>query len=423
MSAPIFIGEHMFVGVLDRVSREVGGLSPAGAPRLSLVDTVAALGRLRGVLDAVESRFLAAVDSLDDSGLDAAGVVRSVTSCSGREALRRSRRAAALAEMGNVAAGLASGAIPVETIDSLVRAADLISPEEVDGDPKLLQVCATRPADIASRQIRDWIREHQCPVDSDAQLKRQRDSRRASWFINSAGMIVCNIEFDPVTGAAVRARFEAETDVLWRSDGGRDGRPDQIRTPAQRRCDAVARLLGVASPHADDASSVAPQEGRVATTVVIVADLGVIDGTSPSGRCEIIDTGPIPASVLAHLPADTTWQGALFDGPGRPLWLGRGRRLANQSQRLISAVRDRGCVNCNAPTNRCHTHHIREWQHGGTTDIDMLVLLCPRCHTLLHEGHIRLYRQPDHTWAAAPVRAGPTGAPKFEEWESCYASG
>jgi len=401
----------MFATVIDRVVEEVRGVSPAGAARVALVDGVAALSRLRGALDAAEARFAAAIDSLDDSGLDAAGVLRSVTHCSGRQAAKKSTRGEYLAKMPRVAESLSSGRIPAETVDSLIRAADAISPEAVDSDPKLLATCEARPADLASREIRDWIRSHQSLEDAEAQLESQRKARRASWFTNSAGMMVCNIEFDPVTGAAVVAGFDAETEGLWRSDGGRDGKPNDIRTPTQRRCDAIARLLGVASPHQADSNLPDPAGGGGSTNVVVVADLSVITGADPNGRCEILDTGPVPSSVLAQLPSNTTWLGALFDGPGRPLWLGRARRLANDGQRLMAAVRDRGCVNCGAPRHRCQVHHRVEWSRGGSTDIDDLALLCQRCHTLLHEGHIRLHRQPDGSWATVPVVGDQSGGP------------
>jgi len=393
----------MFASVVDRASGQVSRLSPDGAPRAELVDGIAALSRLRGALEAAEGRFAAAIDCLADRGIDAAGVLRSVTHCSRREADKRVRRAEALVAMPGLAAEFSSSAIPSETVDALLRAAQLTSPEVVDADTKLLASCASKPADISARDIRDWIHRHQQASDAEERLDRQRKARRAMWFTNPGGMLVCNVEFDPITGAAARARLEAETDALWRSDGGRDGSPDDVRTPAQRRCDAMARLFGVPSPNEGDIGSEAAASGRVAATVVIVADIGVVNGTNPGGRCEIIDTGPVPASILATLGSDTTWRGALFDGPGRPLWLGRKRRLASADQRLMAAIRDRGCVNCAAPASRCQTHHAQHWECGGATNIDLLVMLCPRCHTLLHEGHIRLYRQADGSWICRPT--------------------
>ncbi len=398
---------HMFDDVFDRVTEEVRALSPAGLSRGGLVDGLSALGRLRGTLDAVEARFAGAISQLGDRGADAAVVLRSATHCSDREAKKRSRRAETLAAMPNVSEGLEAGLIPVEAVDSLVRAAESAGAEAVDADTKLLDLVGSRPADMAAREIRNWTRGRQSSADLEKVLQGQIQERQGCWFTGDGGMVVVHAEFDPVAGAGALARLDAETDALWRSDGGRDGCPDDIRTPAQRRCDAVARLLGAASSHPPDNTESSPKSGRVVTTVVVVADVGVVDGTNPEGRCEILDSGPIPAMVLDHLPADTTWQGALFNGPGRPLWVGRSRRLANGSQRLMASVRDGGCVNCNAPTNRCHTHHVREWQEGGNTDLDMLVLLCPRCHTLLHEGHIRLHRQSDGTWVCRPTGRRP----------------
>ncbi|WP_419917744.1 HNH endonuclease [Candidatus Poriferisocius sp.] len=30
-------------------------------------------------------------------------------------------------------------------------------------------------------------------------------------------------------------------------------------------------------------------------------------------------------------------------------------------------------------------HHIKPWEHGGKTNINNLVLLCPTCHTQTHK--------------------------------------
>ncbi|MUM24356.1 HNH endonuclease, partial [Mycobacterium sp. CBMA271] len=34
----------------------------------------------------------------------------------------------------------------------------------------------------------------------------------------------------------------------------------------------------------------------------------------------------------------------------------------------------------------CEVHHIHEWAHGGTTDIDRLTFACPAHHRLLSQG-------------------------------------
>ena len=125
---------------------------------------------------------------------------------------------------------------------------------------------------------------------------------------------------------------------------------------------------------------------RVSNQLVVVADIGVIDGTSPGGRCEIIGTGPVPSSVIGQLSPDTALAGMIFGGDGRPLWLGRSRRLASVAQHLAIAVRDRGCVDCGAPMHRCEIHHVREWENGGPTDIDNLAALCGPHHRQHHRA-------------------------------------
>jgi acetyl esterase/lipase len=37
-----------------------------------------------------------------------------------------------------------------------------------------------------------------------------------------------------------------------------------------------------------------------------------------------------------------------------------------------------------------HAHHLTHWEDGGPTDLDNLVLLCPRHHRLHHRGEITL---------------------------------
>ncbi|MGO1181738.1 MAG: HNH endonuclease signature motif containing protein [Micrococcaceae bacterium] len=51
-------------------------------------------------------------------------------------------------------------------------------------------------------------------------------------------------------------------------------------------------------------------------------------------------------------------------------------------------ARDGGCARpgCTAPASWSQGHHIRHWAEGGPTDLDNLVLLCPGCHRLVHQG-------------------------------------
>lgn len=147
--------------------------------------------------------------------------------------------------------------------------------------------------------------------------------------------------------------------------------------------------------------------------MVVVADIGVIDGTDPGGRCEIVGTGPVPASILAELSPDTRLTGMIFAGRGRPLWMGRSLRLANIHQHLAVVVRDRGCVTCGAPMQRCEIHHVREWQNGGVTDIDNLMALCG---PITERTIARTVGQPSALQAGAANRQPTLGAGTADRW-------
>jgi len=228
--------------------------------------------------------------------------------------------------------------------------------------------------------------------------------------------------FDPVSFGLIRQAVDNYTDLLWRTDNTADKHTNGEhttngelngsehtngefnsggRTAAQRRADAIFELLtGRRARGHEPITTTAAGGGttrnrgaRAGTQLVVVADIGVVDGTNPAGRCEIPGTGPVPPSVLARLSPDAKLAGMIFAGDGRPLWLGRSRRLANLAQHLAVTVRDSGCVLCGAPMHQCDIHHVRGWEHGGPTDIDNLAALCGQHHRQHHGPHKHPTRQ------------------------------
>ena len=63
---------------------------------------------------------------------------------------------------------------------------------------------------------------------------------------------------------------------------------------------------------------------------------------------------------------------------GLPLDVGRRYRTETPAIRRALTARDRGCrwPGCGLPATWCTAHHIQPWQHGGTTRLPDLVLLC-----------------------------------------------
>ena len=384
------------------------GLTALGAARLDdvpvpeLRDLAAAMGRARTRIEALLGRIASGVDR---SGTAAGGaaVLRDSARLPGHQARRVVKVAERLSEMPNTAAVLEAGAITLEHAAALVGAAEQCGAGLVDNDADLLERAGQTSPEMFARQARDFAARRSADR-GEARLEHQRRARRASSFIDpETGMGRLAADFDPISHNLVTQAIDNRTDALYRADGGRDGQPDSVRTSRQRRADALFELIT-----GRDATTRAPLAGEAIVgngpgrnrangnrfgagvcapnQLVVVADIGVIDGTDPDGRCEILGTGPVPPAVLARLSPDTRLAGMIFAGNGQPLWLGRSRRLANGPQHLAVAVRDRGCVDCGEPMHRCEIHHVREWSNGGHTDINNLAALC---HTHHRQHHAR----------------------------------
>ena len=428
------MSKHPLWTAVDKVEAGLTALAAAGlddVPVPELRDLAAAMGRARTRIEALLGKIASGVDR---SGTAASGaaVLRDSARLPGHQVRRVVKVAERLSEMPNTAAVLEAGAITLEHAAALVGAAEQCGAGVVDNDADLLERAGQTSPEMFARQARDFAARRSADRGEDL-LERQRRARRASSFIDpETGMGRVTADFDPISHNLVTQAIDNRTDALYRADGGRDGQPDRVRTSRQRRADALFELItgrdattrgpltDWAGRNGNRAGVGARKHTRQASTngerlragvgarehtrrpvvdgerlragvgapnqLVVVADIGVIDGTDPGGRCEILGTGPVPPSILGQLSPDTRLAGMIFSGNGRPLWLGRSRRLANANQHLAVAVRDRGCVTCGAPMHRCEIHHVREWSNGGSTDIDNLAALCHTHHRQHHSG-------------------------------------
>ncbi|WP_307830940.1 DUF222 domain-containing protein [Rhodococcus sp. KRD162] len=123
-------------------------------------------------------------------------------------------------------------------------------------------------------------------------------------------------------------------------------------------------------------------------------------------------TGPMSRTLAELLTCDADLTPVIVDHHGVPLALGRTTRLATEDQRTALTIRDRCCVMCGRPAPWCQAHHIAFWEHGGTTDLNNLALVCGECHRLVHHGHWQLAMGTDgHPYAIPPDTVDPTRQP------------
>lgn len=371
--------------MFDEAHQALRRIDPNPMSRPELCELITDLERLRSRVDERLMAAKATLDSLGDSGADSSAVGRSLGRRSERQAKRDTATARGLAEMPALAESLAEGRLNVEHAAIVADAAEQVSP---DVAAELISVAESMPADRFAREAREFVGRHTSAADAEKRHRRQRD-RRAAWHkVHGDGSVEIHGRFDKATGEELLAAWKERTDRLWRDDGGRDGTPDDVRSHAQRRADALADLITAPAP---DAGAT-----HARFQIHIVFNL-------PSGSVTWLDGSVVADSVLEAIGPSADVIGHVFDDKGRPLWQGRSKRLATAAQWRSLIVATRGCGHCGADIDRCQAHHLREWLEGGTTDIDNLQLLCHTCHGHEHRGQ-------RHRRRTKPYRAAPPAA-------------
>jgi hypothetical protein len=114
---------------------------------------------------------------------------------------------------------------------------------------------------------------------------------------------------------------------------------------------------------------------------------------------------------------------AIFrDADGRPLYLGRSKRIASADQRIVLHAKERGCSapGCDVPGYLSEVHHVDEWADGGLTNIDLLTFACRPHHRLIKPGGWRTRKRKDGRteWLPPPQLPLPGGVNSFHhpEW-------
>lgn len=379
--------------MLDRLATAhevLRGAKAEGLSRVELADAVKAIGRLRSRLAALEGDVATAVAELKGKATDPVEHLRSQSKQSRRAASKAIRRAEGLASMPNTRGRLADGDLTEEHVDSLIDAAHETSFDDVDSDQRLLDDTAARPADLAGKDIRGWVSRRRRAKTEEERQRRRRADRHLSMWTDDEGMMILHGAFDPVVGAEINKKIEAETERLYHTDGGREN-ASRVRTSQQRRADALHGL--VCSGPAKVTSSASQPRNQL----IVVADTDLT-------RAQIPGLGPIPRFELERLGCNASLFGILFDGEGQPLWHGREVRLATDIQWRALIARDGGCVLCGAEPRWCEAHHIVAWRPParGPTDIDNLALVCGHDHHRLHSEGLILVRDRPGQWHTGP---------------------
>jgi hypothetical protein len=156
--------------------------------------------------------------------------------------------------------------------------------------------------------------------------------------------------------------------------------------PGQRRVDALLDLVRAGQGQLDAPPRAADPDRY---TLHLVADVDAL--ADRVGRAELVDGSPVSIDTISRVACDCGVVRHLMRGPSQPLDLGRRTPVWSTAQRRAIMVRDRG--RCRFPScsrRTCDVHHVVHFADGGVTAVDNGILLCPRHHTLVHEGRFTI---------------------------------
>ena len=220
--------------------------------------------------------------------------------------------------------------------------------------------------------------EREAQISSEEALRERRKLHASVTF---GGMVRLDGDLDPESGETLLAALGAVLDAESR------GRTEEdVRTPAQRRCDALAEICRQSLDSSDR-----PSIGGERPHVTVTVDAAVLGGEpstfSPgAGRCELDSVGPVSPETALRLSCDSSVMRVVMSGESQPLDVGRRTAVIPAPMRRAVIVRDKRCrfPGCDRPHTWCDAHHILHWARGGPTSVSNLVLLCRRHHRLIH---------------------------------------
>ena len=134
--------------------------------------------------------------------------------------------------------------------------------------------------------------------------------------------------------------------------------------------------------------------------VAIIASATLDQLESAAGYAVTAGGTWLPMRDLIRLAGHSYHYLTIFDGDcGRPLYLGRAKRIATADQRIVLHAKDRGCTapGCDVPGYLTEVHHVDEWSDGGLTNVDRLTFACGPHHRLIKPGGWRTRKRKDGT--------------------------
>ncbi len=295
---------------------------------------------------------------------------------------RQARTVKGLASMGDVVRAAKDGWITQDHAE-LIAASHSRAPMSSEEQLDLLALGVQQTCDVFKNTVQQWETKRLTAQGLNP-TEQQHKRRSAKIFSGDDDMVILHAELDQLAGEKIRTAIDAMTTRMFKQDY-RTGRE---RSYEQRNADALVHLIThttksehqTANPTTTDATTEPiPQQ----TTIILTADYDTVVGQLKTAN--LIDGTPISINTIRRLACEANILPAIFNNKAQPLYLGRTRRTHTKTQLLALYKRDKQCTSCGIRATNCEVHHIMPWEHGGTTNIENLTLLCPTCHQQTHK--------------------------------------
>ena len=359
------------MGNLRSAVDEEASVDLAALTGLELADRVRELAHARRRMDAEWHRTLSAFDRSGEWALDLArscgAWVAYQTNVDHGRAHREVRTARRLERMPNTAAAFAAGELGVDHVEALSAAVN------VDGFGEAESFLIDKTRELTPSEARVAV-THWRDVMGDESALDDRDRRHLYLGETPGGRVVAGF-----LDAELGARVDRTLENLMALTPDLPGEPK--RTKGQRRADALGALC-------DLYQRGEVRGGNQRAQFTVTTDLETWSGHR-DGAVQLGDGELLPRSALRRLQCDCVVTRIVLDAESRPVDVGRSTPTVPRWIRRAAEQRDGGCVvpGCGLGAEWCDAHHEPPFHPAGTTSVDTVALLCPRHHTLRHEGH------------------------------------
>jgi hypothetical protein len=404
---------------------DLGALpTPAEMAELSGADLDQALVELERARRQLEAAHMAVLDRADSTGrfrTDGHASVRgwsmALTNSSPTETKRRLQTMRALRELPEAASELAAGTIGVDQVREIAKlhANPRVRELVVDGDA-LLVAHAAKDFESFSEVLRRW-EQFGDPGGAEKRHVAAHEGRDAVMFERD-GVVHVHAKCGTGQGAALMEIFQRQCDAEFLADweqaqavaatDGGDPMSHLARTDAQRRMDAVHRLVvrGVAA--APDAATPEPVVNILMTKAEYEAEVAAMMGGESvrpatiddidGKRCEtttgigISARDAVIASFLGYV------RRVVIDSSGRVIDLGRRRRFTGGAREAV-LLDGRRCFwpGCGRASSRNQIDHTHEHARGGLTTPENGGPACGRHNRFKSQGYVA-HRDADGVW-------------------------